>query len=89
MPAPASSRNDAAICVIANVLRRRLVPVVIRTLDIPAEAAAPVPEGVAFVEPHPRRVRAELGGRTVLATVDVLLVHRPGRVRTGDLLEPA
>ena len=32
MPAPASSTNDAAICVTANTRRRRLVPVVMRTL---------------------------------------------------------
>lgn len=42
----------------------------------------PVPDGVAYVEPHHRRVRAELGGRTVLDTEDVLLVHRPGRPTT-------
>ena len=34
MPAPASRRNDAAICVTANIFSRRLVPVVIRTLPL-------------------------------------------------------
>ena len=34
MPAPASSTNDAAICVTANSRRRRFVPVVIRTLPL-------------------------------------------------------
>ena len=38
----------------------------------------PVPDRVVFVEPHPRRVRAELDGRTVIDTDDVLLVHRVG-----------
>ena len=33
-PAPASSTNDAAICVTANTRRRRLVPVVMRTLPL-------------------------------------------------------
>ena len=34
MPAPASRTKDAAICVTANILSRRLVPVVIRTLPL-------------------------------------------------------
>ena len=34
MPAPASSTNDAAICVTANARRRRFVPGVIRTLPL-------------------------------------------------------
>ena len=33
-PAPASSTNDAAICVTANSRSRRLVPVVMRTLPL-------------------------------------------------------
>lgn len=32
-----------------------------------------------FVEPHPRRVQARLGGRLVIDTERALLVHRPGR----------
>ena len=32
-----------------------------------------------YVEPHPRRVTAEIGGRTVLDTERGLLVHRPGQ----------
>ena len=40
----------------------------------------PLPAGgVVYVEPHPRRVTAELGGRTVLDTERALLVHRPGQ----------
>jgi uncharacterized protein (DUF427 family) len=40
--------------------------------------SSPVPDGVVFVEPHARRVRAELDGRTVIDTEQVLLVHRVG-----------
>lgn len=38
----------------------------------------PVPAGVVYVEPHPRRVRAVIGGRAVIDTEQVVLVHRPG-----------
>lgn len=38
----------------------------------------PVADGTVYVEPFPRRVRAEQGGRIVLDTERVLLVHRPG-----------
>lgn len=41
--------------------------------------SAPLPDGVVFVEPHPRRVQAELDGRTVIDTEGALLVHRVGR----------
>jgi uncharacterized protein (DUF427 family) len=41
--------------------------------------SAPLPPGIAFVEPHPRRVTAEQGGRTVIDTERALLVHRVGR----------
>ena len=41
MPAPASSTNENAICVVANTRRRRLVPGVIRTLPL----ARPRPAG--------------------------------------------
>lgn len=44
--------------------------------------SAPVAAGVIYVEPHPRRIRAELGGRTVIDTERALLVHRPGRPLT-------
>jgi uncharacterized protein (DUF427 family) len=37
------------------------------------------PGGLVYVEPHPRRVTAELDGRTVLDTERALLVHRPGQ----------
>lgn len=38
----------------------------------------PVALPVVFAEPHPRRIRAVLGGRTVLDTEHALLVHRLG-----------
>ena len=41
MPAPASSTNENAICVVANTRRRRLVPGVIRMLPL----ARPSPVG--------------------------------------------
>ena len=37
----------------------------------------PIAPGTVYVEPHPRRVQAYVGGRTVLDTEAVLLVHRP------------
>jgi uncharacterized protein (DUF427 family) len=40
---------------------------------------APVPAGVAYIEPFRRRVRAVKDGRTVVDSERVLLVHRPGR----------
>jgi uncharacterized protein (DUF427 family) len=66
----------------------------------PAGWASPAlaPGGTVFVEPHPRRIRAELAGRGVIDTERALLVHRPGRVlayafpesEVGDLpSEPA
>ena len=39
---------------------------------------APVPDDLAYVEPVRRRVRASLGGRTVVDTEAALLVHRAG-----------
>lgn len=38
----------------------------------------PLPPEVVFVEPHPRRVQALRGGRVVLDTEHVLMVHRRG-----------
>ena len=38
---------------------------------------ASVPDGVAYVEPWPRRVRGVVGDRTVIDTERALLVHRP------------
>jgi uncharacterized protein (DUF427 family) len=38
-----------------------------------------VPAGVVYVEPHPRRIQAVKGGRTVVDTERALLVHRPDR----------
>jgi uncharacterized protein (DUF427 family) len=37
-----------------------------------------MPEHVTYVEPFPRRVRARIGGTTVLDSERVLLVHRQG-----------
>lgn len=39
----------------------------------------PVPTGVVYVEPHPRRVQAMRDGRLVVDTERALLVHRQGR----------
>jgi len=41
--------------------------------------SAPVPHDLVYVEPHPRRVQAVVGGRTVIDTERALLVHRVGR----------
>jgi uncharacterized protein (DUF427 family) len=38
----------------------------------------PVPADVVYIEPHPRRVQAFLGGRLVIDTERVLMVHRRG-----------
>ena len=43
---------------------------------------APMPAGVAYLEPFRRRVRAVVNGRTVVDSERVLLVHRPGRPPT-------
>jgi uncharacterized protein (DUF427 family) len=40
--------------------------------------SSPLPAGVVFVEPHPRRIQALAGGATVIDTEHVLMVHRPG-----------
>lgn len=44
--------------------------------------SAPLPPGVVYVEPHPRRIQAVVGGRVVLDTERAMLVHRPGRTLT-------
>ena len=41
--------------------------------------SAPVPPGVVYLEPHPRRVQGVVGGRAVIDTEHALLVHRAGR----------
>jgi uncharacterized protein (DUF427 family) len=41
--------------------------------------SAAVPDGVVYVEPHPRRVQGVVGGRVVIDTERALLVHRAGR----------
>jgi uncharacterized protein (DUF427 family) len=38
-----------------------------------------VPDDLGYVEPHPRRVRAMVGDRTVVDSERALLVHRRGR----------
>jgi uncharacterized protein (DUF427 family) len=43
---------------------------------------APVPAGVVYLEPFPRRVRARVGDRTVIDTEAAQLVHRPGQAPT-------
>ena len=40
--------------------------------------SAPVPAGVVYVEPYPRRIRALIGDRVVIDTHRAQLVHRPG-----------
>ncbi|OBG28007.1 hypothetical protein A5672_04590 [Mycobacterium alsense] len=39
----------------------------------------PVPDGVVYIEPHPRRVQAIRDGRVVLDTERALMVHRRSR----------
>src|ERR1700757_2275782 len=39
----------------------------------------PVPAGVVYIEPHPRRVQAFRDGRPAIDTERALLVHRRGR----------
>lgn len=39
--------------------------------------APPIPENVVYIEPHARRIRAVLNGRTVIDTEQALMVHRP------------
>jgi uncharacterized protein (DUF427 family) len=39
----------------------------------------PLAPGTVFVEPHPRRVQAIVGGEVVIDTEAALLVHRPGQ----------
>lgn len=40
--------------------------------------SAPVPDGVAYVEPFRRRVRGVARGRTLVDSERALLIHRPG-----------
>src|SRR6186997_2067187 len=40
---------------------------------------APVPDGVVYIEPFDRRVRAVVRAETVVDSERALLVHRPGR----------
>jgi uncharacterized protein (DUF427 family) len=40
---------------------------------------APMPSGVAYLEPFRRRVRAVKDGQTLIDSERVLLIHRPGR----------
>jgi len=37
-----------------------------------------LPRGAAYAEPYPRRVRALLGGRSLLDTEKAWMVHGPG-----------
>ncbi|MFA7514120.1 MAG: hypothetical protein WCZ29_26920, partial [Mycolicibacterium vanbaalenii] len=38
----------------------------------------PVAGDLVYIEPHPRRIRAILDGRTVIDTETALMVHRRG-----------
>lgn len=40
----------------------------------------PLPAGVVYVEPHPRRIQAVRDGRVVIDTERALMVHRPDRI---------
>ncbi|MCV6962837.1 hypothetical protein BST27_03805 [Mycobacterium intermedium] len=42
----------------------------------------PIPAGVVYVEPHPRRIQASKDGAPVIDTERALLVHRPDRPLT-------
>jgi uncharacterized protein (DUF427 family) len=42
----------------------------------------PVPSDLVYVEPHPRRIQAEIDSHIVLDTERALLVHRPGQTLT-------
>lgn len=44
--------------------------------------SAPLPPGVVYVEPHPRRIQGVVDGRSVVDTERALLVHRVGRPLT-------
>jgi uncharacterized protein (DUF427 family) len=46
----------------------------------------PVPSGVVYVEPHPRRIQAVVDGGFVVDTERALIVHRPGRPLTYAFL---
>jgi uncharacterized protein (DUF427 family) len=41
-----------------------------------------LPPDLVYVEPHPRRIRAVLGGQVVIDTERALIVHRSGRTLT-------
>jgi uncharacterized protein (DUF427 family) len=44
--------------------------------------SAPLPEGVTYVEPHPRRIQGVVNSRNVIDTERALLVHRVGHTLT-------
>lgn len=46
--------------------------------DRAGQLTPPATGDLVYIEPHPRRVRAVLGGRTVIDTEDALMVHRRG-----------
>lgn len=39
----------------------------------------PIPDGVVYIEPHPRRIQATRNGRTVIDTERALMVHRQNK----------
>jgi hypothetical protein len=48
--------------------------------DRAGQLSPPVADDVVYIEPHPRRVQAIRGGRTVIDTECALMVHRRGHV---------
>ena len=50
-----------------------------RSSDPAGRFCPPVPAGLVYVEPHPRRVQAVQDGRLVIDTERALMVHRQGR----------
>ena len=51
-------------------------------LDRAGRFSTAVPDGIVYVEPHPRRIQARVGGRVVIDTEHALPVHRAGRPLT-------
>jgi uncharacterized protein (DUF427 family) len=47
-------------------------------LDPAGWFSTPLPDAAVYIEPHPRRIVAVLGGRTMIDTERALMVHRRG-----------
>lgn len=65
------SRRVRDDCVTLTAARGPLSP------DPAGRFTPPMPPGVVYVEPHPRRITAVKDGATVIDTERALLVHRP------------